>query len=75
MTSPLLFPNARQNQRRIGRIAIAGGRDAVDVPISMVVGCHRLERFTVVTEELKSNEKVNPRMRPSHLREQIIETK
>jgi transglutaminase-like putative cysteine protease len=53
--------DARHNQRRIGRIAITG-RDAVDVPITMVFGRHRLERFTVVTEELKSNEKVNPRM-------------
>jgi transglutaminase-like putative cysteine protease len=67
--------DARHNQRRIGRIAIAKGRDAVDVPITMVFGCHRLERFIVVTEELKSNEKVNPRMRPSHLREPIMETK
>src|ERR1700730_13668680 len=67
--------DARHNQRRIGRIAIAGGRDAVDVPITMVFGCHRLERFIVVTEELKSNEKVNPRLRPSHLREPIMETK
>ena len=54
--------DARHNQRRIGRIAIATGRDAVDVPITMVFGRHRLERFTVVTEELRSNEKVNPRM-------------
>jgi transglutaminase-like putative cysteine protease len=67
--------DARHNQRRIGRIAIARGRDAVDVPITMVFGYHRLERFTVVTEELKSNEKVNPRKRPSHLREPIMETK
>jgi transglutaminase-like putative cysteine protease len=45
--------DARHNQRRIGRIVIGRGRDAVDVPITMVFGSHQLEKFSVVTEELK----------------------
>jgi transglutaminase-like putative cysteine protease len=66
--------DARHNQRRIGRIVIGRGRDAVDVPITMVFSGHRLEKFTVMTEELKSNENVNPGMRASYLREPIMET-
>jgi transglutaminase-like putative cysteine protease len=44
--------DARHNRRRIGRIVIGRGRDAGDVPITMVFGKHLLERFTVVTEEV-----------------------
>ncbi len=44
--------DARHNVPRIGRITIARGRDATDVPITMVFGWHRLERFEVVTEAL-----------------------
>ncbi len=44
--------DARHNQRRVGRIVIARGRDAVDVPITMVFGAHTLSRFTVVTEQI-----------------------
>jgi transglutaminase-like putative cysteine protease len=47
--------DARHNQRRIGRIVIARGRDAADVPITMVFGTHTLEKFSVVTEEIKSD--------------------
>jgi transglutaminase-like putative cysteine protease len=49
--------DARHNRRRIGRIVIARGRDAADVPITMVFGNHRLEKFSVVTEEIKTNGK------------------
>ncbi|MBV9489430.1 MAG: transglutaminase family protein [Verrucomicrobia bacterium] len=45
--------DARHNRRRIGRIVIGRGRDAGDVPITMVFGRHRLEGFTVITEEVK----------------------
>ena len=45
--------DARHNQRRIGRIVIGRGRDAADVPITIVFGSHRLEKFDVVTKELK----------------------
>jgi transglutaminase-like putative cysteine protease len=45
--------DARHNKPRIGRIMIAQGRDAADVPITMVFGEHTLERFEVVTEEVE----------------------
>ena len=44
--------DARHNTPRIGRIVMARGRDATDVPITMVFGEHQLTRFTVVTDEL-----------------------
>ena len=49
--------DARHNQPRIGRIVIGRGRDAADVPITMVFANHRLEKFTVVTEEIQMNGK------------------
>jgi transglutaminase-like putative cysteine protease len=52
--------DARHNQRRIGRITIARGRDAADVPITMVFGDHHFEKFSVVTDEVKSNGKHHP---------------
>lgn len=45
--------DARHNARRIGRIPLARGRDAADVPITMVFGDHTLRRFEVVTEEVR----------------------
>lgn len=42
----------RNNKRRIGRIPIAYGRDAADVPITHTFGPNTLTRFAVVTEEL-----------------------
>jgi transglutaminase-like putative cysteine protease len=45
--------DARHNRRRIGRIVIGRGRDAADVPITTVFGSHTLEKFSVLTEELK----------------------
>ncbi len=44
--------DARHNARRIGRIVMAHGRDAADVPITMSFGRSELRRFEVVTEEL-----------------------
>ena len=41
----------RHNKPRIGRIVIARGRDAADVPIVMSFGQHTLRRFEVTTEE------------------------
>jgi len=43
--------DARHNTPRIGRIVIARGRDAADVPITMVFGANTLKRFEVTTEE------------------------
>jgi transglutaminase-like putative cysteine protease len=45
--------DARHNQPRIGRILIARGRDAADIPMIATFGPHRLSRFTVVTEEIE----------------------
>lgn len=53
--------DARHNRRRVGRIVIARGRDAVDVPIMMVFGPHSLSRFTVVTEEVDPVEFISHR--------------
>jgi transglutaminase-like putative cysteine protease len=64
--------DARHNQPRIGRIVIARGRDAADVPIAMVFASHRVEKFTVVTEEINMNGKyhaeVERAIHPSPLR-------
>jgi transglutaminase-like putative cysteine protease len=42
----------RNNQRRIGRILVARGRDAADVAISTAFGPNFLEVFTVWTDEV-----------------------
>ncbi len=44
--------DARHNTPRIGRIVIARGRDAADVPITMVFGANTLNHFEVVTNEV-----------------------
>ena len=45
--------DARHNQPRIGRILIARGRDAADIPMIATFGSHWLTCFTVVTQEIK----------------------
>jgi transglutaminase-like putative cysteine protease len=45
--------DARHNQPRIGRILIARGRDAADIPMIASFGSHNLTCFSVVTEEIK----------------------
>ena len=47
--------DARHNQRRIGRIVMARGRDAGDVPITMAFGANSLWRFDVVTDEVQED--------------------
>ncbi len=42
----------RNNERRIGRVLIARGRDAADVAITTTYGQHTLESFHVVADEL-----------------------
>jgi transglutaminase-like putative cysteine protease len=42
----------RHNIPRIGRILIAHGRDAMDIPMLMSYGPHWLNKFTVTTEEI-----------------------
>jgi transglutaminase-like putative cysteine protease len=44
--------DARHNARRIGRVVMARGRDAGDVPITMAFGQSSLLRFEVITEEV-----------------------
>ena len=44
--------DARHNIPRIGRVVIGRGRDAGDVPITMVFGAHTLTTFKVVTNEV-----------------------
>jgi len=45
--------DARHNQRRIGRVAIGYGRDAVDVALTTTFGKHVLRKFEVWTDELR----------------------
>ena len=44
--------DARHNQRRIGRVLMATGRDAADVAITTSFGSAQLTKFTVITDEL-----------------------
>jgi transglutaminase-like putative cysteine protease len=44
--------DARHNTPRIGRVVLARGRDAADVPLIHSFGPHTLSEFKVVTEEL-----------------------
>lgn len=44
--------DARHNEPRIGRIVLARGRDAADVPMMMTFGPHTLEKFVVTAEEI-----------------------
>ena len=45
--------DARHKRPRIGRIIIARGRDAADVPMIFTYGTHELQSFTVIAEEVK----------------------
>ncbi|MBI5518329.1 MAG: transglutaminase family protein [Deltaproteobacteria bacterium] len=44
--------DARNNARRLGRVLIARGRDAADVPISNTFGPNVLKRFVVQCDEI-----------------------
>lgn len=44
--------DARHNEPRIGRIVLARGRDAADVPMMTTFGPHTLEKFEVTAEEV-----------------------
>jgi len=44
--------DARHNEPRIGRITVARGRDATDIPLTTSFGPHRLAQFKVWTEEV-----------------------
>lgn len=47
--------DARHNKARIGRVVMARGRDAGDVPITMVFGLNTLSRFEVTTFEVDAH--------------------
>jgi transglutaminase-like putative cysteine protease len=51
--------DARHNERRIGRIPIARGRDACDVPMLQTFGPHFLKTFSVITEVLGCSDRWN----------------
>jgi transglutaminase-like putative cysteine protease len=54
--------DARHNMPRIGRVVVARGRDATDVPLLHSFGPHRLTRFKVWThEQTKEHEPMQPR--------------
>jgi transglutaminase-like putative cysteine protease len=44
--------DARHNVPRIGRILVARGRDATDIPMIHTFGPHILQKFEVITEEV-----------------------
>jgi transglutaminase-like putative cysteine protease len=44
----------RNNQRRVGRVLIARGRDAADVALSMTFGPNVLSKFAVWTDEVQT---------------------
>lgn len=46
--------DARHNQPRIGRVVMATGRDATDIAITTSFGSSRLNRFFVVSDEVKT---------------------
>ncbi len=48
--------DARHNIPRMARVNIAHGRDAADVPITMVFGSHTVRRFDVVAEQVDEAE-------------------
>jgi len=44
--------DARHNTPRIGRVVMARGRDAGDVPLTMAFGLNTLKKFEVTTYEV-----------------------
>jgi transglutaminase-like putative cysteine protease len=50
--------DARHNCPRIGRILIARGRDAADIPMITTFGPHRLDKFAVITEEIENSAQI-----------------
>ncbi len=52
--------DARHNMRRIGRVVVARGRDATDVPLLHTFGSHKLTTFKVWTYEQDSHPATPP---------------
>lgn len=55
--------DARHNARRIGRIAVARGRDAADIPLIQTFGKHELTTFKVWTYLEEDTTLTKPRVR------------
>ena len=55
----------RHNIARIGRVVVARGRDATDVPLIHTFGSHRLDTFKVWTEEV-TDDRTELRIRHRH---------
>jgi transglutaminase-like putative cysteine protease len=47
--------DARHNARRVGRIVIARGQDACDIPMIQTFGRHKLSKFVVITEAVAAD--------------------
>jgi transglutaminase-like putative cysteine protease len=47
--------DARHNQRRVGRVLMAVGRDAADVALTTIFGKNWLTKFVVWTDEIKDS--------------------
>jgi transglutaminase-like putative cysteine protease len=60
--------DARHNQRRIGRVLMGRGRDAVDVALTTSFGSTTLTKFTVWTDELQ------PKARRADMSEATVAT-
>lgn len=52
--------DARHNERRIGRVLMAAGRDAADVALTTSFGGASLKLFNVITEEVPAQQVVPP---------------
>lgn len=63
--------DARHNKPRIGRIVVARGRDATDVPLLHSFGPHRLSQFRIWTYE----EKEKPTQPPYHAIDRVHDTR
>jgi len=57
--------DARHNVPRCGRVLIARGRDAADVPFLRSFGAHQLTGFEVITETIAGGEQEAPEGAPS----------
>ncbi len=51
--------DARHNVPRIGRILVARGRDAADIPMIHTFGPHILQKFEVITEEVTIDDQLS----------------
>lgn len=59
--------DARHNARRIGRVVVARGRDAADVPLVNSFGQHSLAKFDVWADEVEETSLPRPGLTPSSL--------